>query len=1032
MKTSDEDSDVFEITDFTTASEWERFIARLEEILHEWKLISLSHSLPLDKGELSGEWQTREETLTFADFRFSVTEHLLTSQAQNKEESPGTTDTGRESVDAGRESADRELRDAGTESIRADNLEPDGISWVWQDVASLENDFPSRAHCLVRWFGLRRFLVLSPSADQNCISSESRANMLLSSAAIALQNTACHVPIFIQVQKQWRRLYTGHQEMPGFRTAFEMVQLKNTPAQYSHLAGLLDVFKSKLNSPVSNYPPINVSVRFTYVLQDWPVYYWPQCFPDFDSVMGGELGCSEIGELPFGACEDPVSELHLSTTWSSLSEEMVVDNDVYTDLDPMQAPHWSVRIRVTENPQCLLGDYLEEFVQLFHRRESTTQLLGNILLDNEAKPEADISLALQRLTDPGGLRTTLPSLGSVVTKATSKLAIKQDEAPIAADMLNEILMYLFPDAREESAADKKEQQQKKPIADKYLDSLRQFKSAPSTSLTWRMAICMAIVNHSYGGLRAVAHLWQEFVLEMRYRWENSLIIPDLEIGSPNLGTSLLHQKLQMLNCCIRHKLSRQEMQSRNTSTEQDNEEAGQPKVDESLASDSDDEFFDCDDQSLAARSDSEAPEGKGKLPRSSTFLDTPSTEGERVKIKKSQSSIDMSTGEKMESEEAECGVTLVAQGRLRECENGIRILTGDDFLYIPVTQEPAPMTEDALEEHAEVLAKLGTSAEGATLRARMQSACLLSDMESFKAANPGCILADFVRWYSPRDWVQEEVLNDDGTLTHKAQLSQRMQIPGNVWKEVWNSAKPVPVRRQKRLFNDTKEAEKVLHWLSSMKPAIVAQKLTPMLLHAAIVKLMEQDACCLVPVEKALTQLVTRTNKALRSHRWDVGRIKSICNSISNLEILITRAQSLRTKFTQDSKTPVVGADVDGPELQQFICSLLEQPETLVAGGPHHAIGRTIHNLFAASQKSSYLLPEEGEGSDDSQAARRQSGGSAVISDFPTPAGKEYILRVTVPRPAPWSRPTPQRMFATVVPDDFRLAGVFTQDTTFQ
>lgn len=26
-------------------------------------------------------------------------------------------------------------------------------------------------------------------------------------------------------------------------------------------------------------------------------------------------------------------------------------------------------------------------------------------------------------------------------------------------------------------------------------------------------------------------------------------------------------------------------------------------------------------------------------------------------------------------------------------------------------------------------------------------------MQAFKAANPGCVLADFVRWYSPRDWI---------------------------------------------------------------------------------------------------------------------------------------------------------------------------------------------------------------------------------------------------------------------------------------
>ena len=48
----------------------------------------------------------------------------------------------------------------------------------------------------------------------------------------------------------------------------------------------------------------------------------------------------------------------------------------------------------------------------------------------------------------------------------------------------------------------------------------------------------------------------------------------------------------------------------------------------------------------------------------------------------------------------------------------------------------------------------------------MQSACLLSDMEAFKAANPGCVLGDFVRWYSPRDWIEDTVVNDDGTAQH--------------------------------------------------------------------------------------------------------------------------------------------------------------------------------------------------------------------------------------------------------------------------
>ena len=62
--------------------------------------------------------------------------------------------------------------------------------------------------------------------------------------------------------------------------------------------------------------------------------------------------------------------------------------------------------------------------------------------------------------------------------------------------------------------------------------------------------------------------------------------------------------------------------------------------------------------------------------------------------------------------------------------------------------------------HVQVLLQLGSDAEGSELRARMQSASLLSDMESFRAANPGAVLGDFVRWYSPRDWIDGEEAGD--------------------------------------------------------------------------------------------------------------------------------------------------------------------------------------------------------------------------------------------------------------------------------
>uniref|UniRef100_A0A8C6HF06 Rab3 GTPase-activating protein catalytic subunit n=1 Tax=Mus spicilegus TaxID=10103 RepID=A0A8C6HF06_MUSSI len=41
--------ELFEITDFTTASEWERFISKVEEVLNNCKLIGYSLGKPLEK-----------------------------------------------------------------------------------------------------------------------------------------------------------------------------------------------------------------------------------------------------------------------------------------------------------------------------------------------------------------------------------------------------------------------------------------------------------------------------------------------------------------------------------------------------------------------------------------------------------------------------------------------------------------------------------------------------------------------------------------------------------------------------------------------------------------------------------------------------------------------------------------------------------------------------------------------------------------------------------------------------------------------
>ncbi|XP_077873431.1 rab3 GTPase-activating protein catalytic subunit isoform X4 [Ictidomys tridecemlineatus] len=978
---SEPESEVFEITDFTTASEWERFISKVEEVLNDWKLIGNSLGRPLEKGIFtSGTWEEKSDEISFADFKFSVTHHYLVQESVDKE--------------------------------GKDEILEDAIPQSMQDLLCMNNDFPPRAHCLVR----------------------------------------CQVPLFVQIHHKWRRMYVGECQGPGIRTDFEMVHLRKVPNQYTHLSGLLDIFKSKIGCPLTPLPPVSIAIRFTYVLQDWQQYFWPQQPPDIDALVGGEVGGLEFGKLPFGACEDPISELHLATTWPHLTEGIIVDNDVYSDLDPIQAPHWSVRVRKADNPQCLLGDFVTEFFKICRRKESTDEILGRSTFEEEGRGDllfflkhnfkylalffwhilwifiyfsylelswkkiADITHALSKLTEPTPVPIHKLSVSNMVHTAKKKIRKHRglEESPLNNDVLNTILLFLFPDAASEKTLDGTTSidNSNLPSESEDYNLYNQFKSAPSDSLTYKLALCLCMINFYHGGLKGVAHLWQEFVLEMRFRWENNFLIPGLTGGPPDLRCCLLHQKLQMLNCCIERKKARDEGKKTSdniTNTypgdvgkaadllgpdhrKDTDKEKGEVGKSWDSWSDSDEEFFEC-------LSDTEELKGNGQ-----------------------------ESGKKGGPKEM---VNLKPEGRLHQ-HGRLTLLHNGEPLYIPVTQEPAPMTEDLLEEQSEVLAKLGTSAEGAHLRARMQSACLLSDMESFKAANPGCILEDFVRWYSPRDYIEEEVIDEKGDVILKGELSARMKIPSNMWVEAWETAKPIPARRQRRLFDDTREAEKVLHYLAFQKPADLARHLLPCVIHAAVLKVKEEESLeNISSVKKIIKQIISHSSKVLHFPNPEDKKLEEIIHQITNVEAIIARARSLKAKFG----TEKCEQEEEKEDLERFVSCLLEQPEVLVTGAGRGHAGRIIHKLFVTAQRLTESSDEAAAMAPPEEELKRvgcpEERRHNPVSDFPAPAGRELILRTTVPRPAPYSKALPQRMYSVLTKEDFRLAGAFSSDTSF-
>jgi hypothetical protein len=118
---------------------------------------------------------------------------------------------------------------------------------------------------------------------------------------------------------------------------------------------------------------------------------------------------------------------------------------------------------------------------------------------------------------------------------------------------------------------------------------------------------------------------------------------------------------------------------------------------------------------------------------------------------------------------------------------GVFILNTQEQLWVPFTQEACLLLEDV----------------DVATRNRQQCAFLVADMQAFKAANPSAVFVDFIRWHSPRDY-------------REGSLSARMSSPDNLWQALWDACVPLPLVKQKLVFDHRREAESILGWLEDI------------------------------------------------------------------------------------------------------------------------------------------------------------------------------------------------------------------------
>lgn len=205
-----EESEFFN-QDFTTATRWEVFNARLDEIIHEWKLPFKSFTGErLTPNQLSEcEWDTKEEQISYDGFEFKITQYCVRPPTVSPDD----------------DKSDDEMTDS-VASVSADVEAPKRMKspaeqsqcQAFVDLMALENNWcmlDERSHLtihpLARWYGLRQFVVISTA--ESIKLSENQRRMLLSSIHVAVGETSCEVPIFVQALRQQQHVYSGKWRM---------------------------------------------------------------------------------------------------------------------------------------------------------------------------------------------------------------------------------------------------------------------------------------------------------------------------------------------------------------------------------------------------------------------------------------------------------------------------------------------------------------------------------------------------------------------------------------------------------------------------------------------------------------------------------------------------------------------------------------------------------------------------------------------------------------------------------------------------
>ncbi|XP_040946363.1 rab3 GTPase-activating protein catalytic subunit isoform X7 [Gossypium hirsutum] len=720
-------------------------------------------------------------------------------------------------------------------------------------------------HDLQLCFGVKEFLVISPQSASGVVLDAPEATKLLSAVSIALANCSSLWPAFVPVHDPSRKAFIGIQNMGTiFMRRFEADRIgSQVPIKFMHLEGLYELFVSKFAYCMSDH---SMHLFRVHLLMKLTYQTLPNDEDNYDDIQEADTESAKSETSP--GCDNP-NRKH----W----DDDCPWNEWYSAEDPVMGfdlvVTWSEKV-------------VESSLEMAEMENASPHEAEKWILAPNLYPNLDSSKG-----DRIGFASQLHLLVNALEMSFEAPFIEDFvsvENP-GSDNLESTMVIPPPTVLDRVLKDLfLEDPQLPDFAKDEHKSSRAIKGAPVESLFAQF--CLHSLWFGNCNIRAISVLWIEFVREIRWHWEESQPLPKIPAnGSIDLATCLINQKLQMLAICIGKKRELNEEFEDCIGTK-DNASANMEEVNK------------VGDESSSFHAQSQAFDEK----RDSLLTPEGFNGSKTVESKFSANAQDVHSADKSTLDSIRRGSAgpVGSMKLLKLCQS----------LHAPFTQSAPLMTEDMHEERLHAIETFGFSCN---FSAQLERETLSSDMSAFKAANPGAVFEDFIRWYSPRDWENDEseAKGPSTDLTEgmnvdwppQGRLSRRMSESGNFWRKIWDEAPILPASEQKPLLDPNREGEKILHYLETMQPHQLLEQMVCTAFRASADTLNQTNYGSLKEMDTKMDQLYLTMASTLRplqvnllSNTSDtIEDLQRLCVVFEHVEKLLILAASLHRRFRQ-------------------------------------------------------------------------------------------------------------------------------------